>query len=199
MPVTSRQFFEERISALLDRMFGVALRLTANRHDAEDLVAATVAQAWERIDQLDDRSRFDAWLLRSLSNRYISTLRARRPEVFLDDFDGDDGDGGEPEDGYLYQRLHSPFLLWWGGPEKEFIGKLVREDIEHAVNALADEYRVVFVLVEVLGYKYEEAANQLGVPVGTVRSRLNRARQRLQKLLWKYRRGNETAPGSVRT
>lgn len=191
-----RAFFEDRVSVLLNKLYGVAMRLTGNSHDAEDLVATTIAHAWERLEQLDDLARFDAWLFKSLSNRYISTLRARRPEAFLDDCLCEEPDD---EDGYLYRHLHSPFLLWWGGPEKEFLANLVREDIERAVNELADEYRVVFVLVEVLGYKYEEAAGQIGVPVGTVRSRLNRARQKLQKTLWKYGRELESAPGNVKT
>jgi RNA polymerase sigma-70 factor, ECF subfamily len=192
-----RAFFTERINALVDRLYSVAMQLTRNTHDAEDLVSETVANAWQRFDQLDDPSKFDGWIMRSLSNRFISDLRRTRPEVLLDD---------EPaiaheadEDGYLYSRLHSPFILWWGGPEREFINKLLREDIESAVNALSDEYRVVFILVEVLGYRYKEVADELALPIGTVRSRLNRARHMLQKALWKHQPTENGASGRSQT
>lgn len=195
-PVTKdrRAVFVARLDGVLDRLYGVALSLTRNPHDAEDLVSDTVVNAWRRFEQLEDISQFDGWIMRSLSNRFISDLRRRRPEVFLEDEERSDV---PDQDGYLYSRLHSPFLLWWGGPEREFMSKLVREDIQRAVNALAERYRVVFVLVEVLGYRYEEAASELDLPIGTVRSRLNRARQMLQKSLWEYRNKEITAPGGA--
>ncbi len=98
-------------------------------------------------------------------------------------------ESGEEEDAYLYSRLHRPFLLWWGDPEKEFVNNLLRKDIEVALDGLPEAYRIVVVLVEVMGCQYSEVAEELNIPVGTVRSRLNRGRQHLQKALWQ--RGQE--------
>ena len=84
----------------------------------------------------------------------------------------------------LFERLHQPFLLWWSNPEQELVNKLLREDIERALDGLADDYRTVVILVEINGHSYAEAAELLGVPIGTVRSRLSRARSSLQRALW---------------
>jgi RNA polymerase sigma-70 factor (ECF subfamily) len=97
----------------------------------------------------------------------------------------------EPEDGEgepfsMFERLHQPFLLWWTTPEEEVIAKLLREDIERALDALPDAFRIAIVLVDVQGNSYTEAADLLGVPVGTVRSRLARARAQLQRALWQH-------------
>ena len=83
-----------------------------------------------------------------------------------------------------FQRLHQPFLLWFANPEQEFLDKLLREDLERALAALPEHYRVVVVLADVEGLKYGEIAEALDVPVGTVRSRLARARSALQRTLW---------------
>lgn len=178
-----RQFFEAEVERLMDRLFGTALRFTRNRADAEDLVAETVARAWARLDDLLDRQCFEAWIQRILANTFVSQWRHRRcrPEVALDmDEDGEDADAFS-----LFEKLHQPFLLWWSNPEQTLINNLLREDLEAALDALPDAFRVVVVLVEVQGYSYAEAAEVLHVPVGTVRSRLNRARALLQRKLWK--------------
>jgi RNA polymerase sigma-70 factor (ECF subfamily) len=84
----------------------------------------------------------------------------------------------------LFDRLHQPFLLWWSNPEQQFLTKMLRAEIERALDALPDGFRTVGILVEVQGYTYAEVAEILSVPVGTVRSRLSRARSLLQKSLW---------------
>lgn len=81
-------------------------------------------------------------------------------------------------------RLHQPLLLWWGNPEQEFLNKLLRRDLERAIDALPEAFRVVVVLAELEGFTYPEIAAMLEVPVGTVRSRLSRGRACLQKALW---------------
>lgn len=175
------RFFEEEISRLMNSMYGTALQLTRNESDAEDLVAETVARAWEKLGDLQDRKRFKAWIMRILSNLYIDNLRRTRPETSLVEEDLPDNDGEEVS---LYAQLHQPFLMWLGAPEKTFVNDLLREDLEHALDSLPDNYRIVVVMIEVLGHRYTEAAELLGVPVGTVRSRLNRARRLLQSALW---------------
>ena len=110
-----------------------------------------------------------------LSNTYFSQWRRRKlqDDIFDDDVCTDDLD----DKNSLYARLHQPFLLWWGTPEHAFINNLLSEDIEKALDGLPDGYRIVVVMVEVLGFTYDEAAESLQIPVGTIRSRLNRGRR----------------------
>jgi RNA polymerase sigma-70 factor (ECF subfamily) len=174
-----REFFRAEIEQLMDRLYGTALRLTRNRADAEDLVAETVTKAWAHLGELADRRCFRKWLLRILANTFVSDCRRRRPEgagavhIEVDDCPFS-----------LFEKMHQPFLLWWSNPELELINKLLREDIEAAIDAIPAEFRTVLVLVELNGQSYAEAAEALGLPIGTVRSRLSRARSRLQRALW---------------
>ena len=69
----------------------------------------------------------------------------------------------------LYAKLHQPFLLWWGTPEQSFFNKLLREDIQLALDSITESYREVVIVVEMLGYSYYEVATATGIPVGTVR------------------------------
>jgi RNA polymerase sigma factor (sigma-70 family) len=185
---TRRCFFEAEVQRLLDRLFGTALRLTRNRADAEDLVGETVTKAWARLAELRDPCTFEAWIRRILANTFISQWRHRRaqPEVAIDA----DADGAlDVDEGFsLFERLHQPFLLWWSTPEEMLATKVLREHLERALDALPDAFRITIVLVEVEGNSYPEAAELLGVPIGTVRSRLSRARALLQRALWEQAR-----------
>jgi RNA polymerase sigma-70 factor (ECF subfamily) len=179
-----RRWFAQQVERLTDRLYGTALRLTRNAEDAEDLVADTVVKAWAKLGELRDPQAFEAWIRRILNNSFVSAWRHRRasPEV-ADSMACED----DPDESFsLFEKLHQPFLLWWGNPEETAITNLLREDIERALDALPDAHRVVVVLVDVEGCSYPEAAETLGVPVGTVRSRLNRARGQLQRALWKH-------------
>ncbi len=178
----NQAFFSAGVTRLMDRLYGAAMRFTRNSADAEDLMAEALEKAWNGLDSLDDRDKFDGWIMRILSNTYISQWRRSktRAEIFDDEpcpHDLDDRDS-------LYARLHQPFLLWWGTPEKAFVDRLLVEDIEKALGNIAEAYRDVVVMVEVLGFRYEEVAQQLEIPIGTVRSRLNRGRRMLQDALW---------------
>lgn len=183
-----RHFFEREVERLMDRLYGTALRLTRSPQDAEDVVAEAVARAWSRLDELRDPKQFEGWLFRILHNTFISAWRRRRSrqdcEVELDQSDADSGAG----EFSLFRQLHQPFLLWWGTPEDRVVESLLREDIQRAIDALPDAFRVVIVLVEIEGYTYREVADSLSVPLGTVRSRLNRGRSLLQRALWQCAR-----------
>ncbi|MCC4117319.1 sigma-70 family RNA polymerase sigma factor [Aromatoleum toluclasticum] len=172
-----RTFFCAAVEALTDRLYGTALRFTRNPAAAEDLVAETVAKAWMHLPQLEDRVCFEKWIFRILANTFFSQCRHAREDP-VDPCDGDDAGFS------IFDRLHQPFLLWWGNPEQELIHKLLCEDIDRALAALPDCYRAVVIPVDLLGYSYAEVAEMLAVPVGTVRSRLNRARAQLQRALW---------------
>lgn len=183
MPCPSDQiFFERELQNTLDGLYGAALRLTRNPDDAQDLVAETVAKAWARLDSLHDQTRFRAWIFRILTNTFISDWRkqANSPAQLV----AEEEDEADDEPFSIFEQLHQPFLLWWGNPEQEFLNKLLREHLEQAINALPEAFRVVIVLAELEGFTYQEIADMLQLPLGTVRSRLSRGRALLQKALW---------------
>lgn len=184
-----RHLFEQEVTRLLDRLYGTALRLTRDPHDAEDVVAEAVCKAWERLDDLRDLDRIEGWLFRILNNTFISIWRRRRQRrVAQADMERMTLDEADLAAFSLFQKLHQPFLLWWGTPQDQFLDRVVRDDIQRAIDDIPEEYRITFILVEVQGYSYEEAAEQLDLPLGTVRSRLSRGRSLLQKALWEQAR-----------
>ncbi|MFZ5875681.1 MAG: sigma-70 family RNA polymerase sigma factor [Nitrospirota bacterium] len=179
----SHEWFERQVIGLLDDLLGAAMRLAKNRHDAEDLVAESVSKAWGSRESLKEAGRFRPWIFRILTNCFLTDCRKRavRPaaEVSVDPVPDEQGEAFS-----LFEELHQPFLLWWSNPEQEFLNKLLRKDLERAVDGLPEAYRTVVVLADLEGLAYAEIAESLDIPVGTVRSRLARARAQLQKALW---------------
>jgi RNA polymerase sigma-70 factor, ECF subfamily len=178
-----REWFEHEVVGMLPDLYGAARRLAKNTADAEDLIAETIAKAWTSLESLHDRSCLRGWLFRILSNTFVSDCRARSVRPAVESLEARE----EEEAPFsLFERLHQPFLLWWGSPEQEFLDKLLREDLECAVDALPEVYRVVVVLADLQGFSYQEIADALGLRIGTVRSRLARGRSLLQKALWEH-------------
>jgi RNA polymerase sigma-70 factor, ECF subfamily len=174
-----RAWFEQAVLGLLPQLLGTARRLTGNRDDAEDLAAEAISRAWLHRSSLRERDRFAGWLHRILTNVFLSRRRSeahRSEETGLED----------SIEFSLFERLHQPFLLWWGTPEQEFLDRLLREDLVRAIEALPERFRIVVVLADVRGFSYAEIAGALEVPIGTVRSRLARGRALLQKALWEH-------------
>jgi RNA polymerase sigma-70 factor (ECF subfamily) len=187
MTDADRAFFEQEITALLGRLYGAALRLTKNRADAEDLVAETVAKAWAKLPSLHDRACFRGWLFRILTNTFLTDCRKTEAASLEALTEAQHDSEGEPAFS-LFEQLHQPFLLWWSNPEQEFVSKVLREDLQKAVDALPAVFRVPVILSDLQGFSYPEIAEMLHVPVGTVRSRLSRGRSQLQKALWRHAR-----------
>jgi len=177
-----RVWFAERVDALLPELYGRAIRLCGHRADAEDLVADAVAKAWTSLPDLDDREAFRAWVFRILNNAFVSDCRRAWSKAEHEPLDT------TSDDFSLFDQLHRPILLWWGSPELTFLNRLLRRDLERAIDALPDVYREVVVLVDVQGMAYREVAELLDLPIGTVRSRLARGRSRLQAALWEHGR-----------
>ena len=174
-----RVWFEQAALAVLPELLGTARRLARNREDAEDLAAEAITRAWLHRAALRDRDRFAGWILRILTNLFLTQCRSEAghpPETWLD----------VEEDFSLFERLHQPFLLWWGSPEQEFLDRLLREDLIRAIEGLPEPFRLVVLLADVQGFSYSEIAESLAVPLGTIRSRLARGRARLQKALWEH-------------
>jgi RNA polymerase sigma-70 factor (ECF subfamily) len=177
-----RMWFAERVDAVLPDLYGRALRLCRDSTQAEDLAAEAVARAWAALPSLESRAAFRSWVFRILNNTFLSMCRTAQWQAEHEPLDGAE------EEFSLFERLHQPFLLWWGDPERVFLNRVLREDLERAISGLPDPFRVVVVLVDVQGLTYRDAAELLDVPVGTVRSRLARARSALQKALWMHGR-----------
>jgi RNA polymerase sigma-70 factor (ECF subfamily) len=185
----TKAFFSREIEENMDALYGTALRLAGAGADAEDLVAETVSKAWSAIDSLQDRQRFRPWIFRILHNCFISKYRrdAVRPKTL--EYEEDDDLvtllNAQPDD----------FLVWWANPERQFFNNMLGSAIMAAIDDLPESFRVTIILVNVEGLTYDEAADVLGVPPGTIRSRMKRGRTLLQKALWQQARdAGLTAP-----
>jgi RNA polymerase sigma-70 factor (ECF subfamily) len=180
----TRTWFSRCVEVNMDSLYGVALRLTRDRADAEDLVAETVIRAWTAIDSLADRERLRPWLFRIMHNHFISHCRkqsARPVESTMSELAPADDDGDITS---LLLDQPDEFLVWWANPEKRLMDQVLGEQIRAAIAGLPEAFRMVILLVNGNGLTYDEAAEVLGVPTGTVRSRMKRGRTLLQKALW---------------
>lgn len=183
----NKAFFTQCIHDNMDSLYSVALRLTRNNTDAEDLVADATIKAWSAIDSLEDRNRFRPWVFRILHNCYISDYRKKavRPvETVYEEHSGDEAS----EVASLLIRQSNEFLNWWANPEREVINGLLADDLVAAIESLPELFRITVVLINIEGLSYDETAEVLGVSPGTVRSRMNRGRTLLQKALWQHAR-----------
>lgn len=175
---TAASGFEALLAPLLDSAYGTALRFTRNRSDAEDLVQEAALLACRGFKGFEAGSNFRAWFFRIMTNCFYSKYRKRKrqgTEVELDD---------TPE---LYMYCQTAALglhAQTEDPANLLMSKLAAEHIEAAVESLPEEYRVAATLYFMQDFSYQEIADVVGVPVGTIRSRLHRGRRLLQKALW---------------
>lgn len=169
--------FEGLLRPVLSRAYGVALHLTRNPADAEDLVQEAALNAFRGFGTFQTGTNFVAWFFRVLTNTFLSGKRRRRPE-----------DGAEPLEDLPNAYLQRSAMETAGGEAAELartvVGKLEREQVAAAIEALPEEYRTVSALYFLEDLAYQEIARILGIPVGTVRSRLHRGRRILQRRLW---------------
>lgn len=161
--------FQRYVVPELDVLLHVALSITKQPADAEDLVQETLLRAYRSIERFDG-AHPRAWLLTILRNAEINRHRRRRPEL-LDDPDR------------AMDRLTAMAADEHEGPEALVVGATFDTVVDEALRALPDRYRQLVLLVDVDGLTYAEAAQALGIPVGTVMSRLHRARGRIRTRL----------------
>lgn len=176
-------FFGNKIEELSESMYYLALRLTKNSADAQDLVADAVIKAWTAFGKLEDRSRFRPWIFRILHNTFISDYRKKSVRPLETPYQEEAGEGPVEVVNLLIEQPNE-FLSWWGNPEREFVNDLLAEDLVKAIESLPEAFRLTIVLVNVEGLSYDDAADVLGVAPGTIRSRMRRGRTLLQKMLW---------------
>lgn len=160
-----------------------AYSLCQNQSEAEDLVAETVVKAFENIHQLKDENKIKQWLFRILNNVFISNYRKNKKQRKISlTVDMDNADHSFS----LYEQIEGSDFTNANTPEKNFIAKITKEKINKAINELPEEFRITLVLCDVDEFSYAEIAIITQVAIGTVRSRIARARKLLQKKLWLY-------------
>jgi RNA polymerase sigma-70 factor (ECF subfamily) len=172
--------FDALLRSVLDRAYGTALHLTRHRQDAEDLVQEASLHAFRAFHSFRPDSNFRAWFFRILVNCFYTSRRRRRRrhESSMDDLE-------DSFQLYLYARSAEVGLSGEStDPARMALDRLAGEDIGRALEMLPEEYRVVSTLYFLEDFSYQQIAEVLGVPVGTVRSRLHRGRRMLQKRLW---------------
>jgi RNA polymerase sigma-70 factor (ECF subfamily) len=175
---------EERFAALvlphLDALHYAAMRLTRDASSAEDLVQETFLRAYRALHQLTQESSCRAWLMKILSNIWLNQRQRRGRESLALDIDDLDL---LPADvvSWSYQSTSE-------APEQAVSRKRFCEDVDQALHQLPEAFRIVVMLADVEGLSYKEVAETLQCPIGTVMSRLYRARQLLRKALWAHAR-----------
>jgi RNA polymerase sigma-70 factor, ECF subfamily len=169
------QRFQQDVIPLMDQLVGGALRLTRNRADAEDLVQETMLRAYIGFRSFRVASNLNAWLYRILHNTWINAYRKqhRRPvEVAVEYIP-------EPRSACYAANATSGLR----SAEIEVLEALPDLDIQAALLSLPEEFRMAIYYADVEGFSYAEIADIMGIPKGTVMSRLHRGRTRLRELL----------------
>jgi RNA polymerase sigma-70 factor (ECF subfamily) len=176
--------FNEEMLPHLDALYNFALRLAAEPNDAEDLVQDTIVKAYRFFSSYEKGTNAKAWLFRILKNSYINNYRkqSKRPsEVDFDDVSS------------FYESIRAERTETSDLEEKMF-SELIDDDLTRALNRLPEDFRTVVLLCDVEGFTYEEIANMLDVPIGTIRSRLHRGRNLLKVELMEYARKRGFTP-----
>ena len=162
--------FETKLIALQSNMLNFAYQLTSNRDDAYDLLQDTTLKALDNEDKYVDNVNFKGWVFTIMRNIFINNYRKGvRSATVID----------QTEDLY---HLNLPQDSGLDTPD----GSVAAKEITSAIDSFSDEFRIPFSM-HVAGYKYNEIAEQMGLPLGTVKSRIFFARQRLQEMLADYR------------
>ena len=167
--------FEKIAFEHLDRLHGTALKLTRNAAEADDLVQETYTRAFQHFGQFEQGTNFKAWIFRILVNTYINGYRRKGRAPALVDFT-------EMEPVYEEAVQETSFL---NQPVSSLYERL-DDEVKQALEKLPEEYRVVLLLASVEGFSYEEIAKMVGIPIGTVMSRLFRARALMRRNLVEY-------------
>lgn len=176
--------FNELLRRYERKIFRLAMHITQNREDAEDVLQESFLKAYEHLDQFQGQSKFYTWIVRIAVNQALMKLRKRKSDrsVSLDDT----VDTGE-------DTIVREIAAWDENPEQKYSREELSQILTSAVDGLAPIYRAVFVLRDIDGLSTEEAAEALDLSVPAVKSRLLRARLQLREKLTRYfkRKGDD--------
>ncbi len=167
--------FDVQLLTHLDTMYAVSCRMTRSTAEAEDLVQDTIVKAMRAREQFEPGTNMKAWLLRIMTNTFIN--RYRRGGLEREIFDGPDADS--LTDGWVGATT----MRAMRDPETQALTPIVEAEVQRALDALPDEFRLAVVLSDIEELSYKEIAEAMNCPIGTVMSRLHRGRKLLQKTL----------------
>ena len=175
-----RRAFEKIAFVHMDALYNTALRMTQNPLDAEDLVQDVYLRAFRFFDKFEEGTNFKAWIFKILTNTYINRYRQKLRQPQRQDFskvESTHDDTGTSRD--------EKFVTHY---DESLYRDLFEDDIREALDKLSFDFRAVVLLCDIEGFSYKEIAGIIGKPIGTVMSRLSRARQQLQVHLAEFAR-----------
>ena len=178
-----RKEFEDIAMEHLDSLYSMAIRLVFNKEAAEDLVQETYLKAYRFFDTFQKGTNIKAWLFKILRNTFINKYRKTvnlPSEIFYEDVESVNSNLSykqESDSAELTDTLETKY---------NDLGNLMEDDVKRAIDSLPIEYKEAILLSDVEELSYSDIAEITNVPIGTVKSRLNRGRKLLQKSLWEY-------------
>jgi RNA polymerase sigma-70 factor, ECF subfamily len=174
--IKKQQEFQDEMLPHLDAVYNFALRLTTDPNDAEDLVQDSIVKAFRFFNSYEKGTNAKAWLFRILKNSYINNYRKKSKQPHQVDYD---------EISTFYETVRSEQTNTTD-MEDIMYGQLLDDVVTRALEQLPEDFRTVVLLCDVEDFTYEEIANMLDVPIGTIRSRLHRGRNLLRSELNGY-------------
>jgi len=171
-----KDVFNREFMPYVDSMYNFAYRLSLDQDDAKDLVQDTYLKAFRFIESFEQGTNAKAWLFRILKNSFINDFRKKSKEPSKVDYQ-------EVESFYNSDEVDHPITT---DLRDDTVKEMMGDEISNALNALDVDFRTVIILCDIEGFKYDEMAKILDIPIGTVRSRLHRARNLLKEKLNSY-------------
>ncbi|MFA6468264.1 MAG: sigma-70 family RNA polymerase sigma factor [Bacteroidota bacterium] len=168
--------FEQQTLPHMEVLYNYALRMTGNKEDASDLLQETFLKAYRFWNKFEQGTNLRAWLFRIMKNTYINVYRKEVKEPDKVDYEEIEG----------FYNLVRDRNSDDNDLQKKMFGQLLDDDVSAALESLPEEFRTVVILCDIEGLAYEEIAEFLQIPVGTVRSRLHRGRKLLYVKLYDY-------------
>ncbi|GAB3177341.1 sigma-70 family RNA polymerase sigma factor [Telluribacter humicola] len=171
------EIFNREFMPHIDSMYNFAFRLTTDEDDANDLVQDTYLKAFRFISSFEQGTNAKAWLFRILKNSFINDYRKKSKEPSKVDYQ---------EVETTYNSEEAADVTYTVDLRADAVQDLIGDEVATALNALPVDFRTVIILCDIEGFTYEEMAKILDIPIGTVRSRLHRARNLLKEKLKNY-------------
>ncbi|MCB4757239.1 MAG: sigma-70 family RNA polymerase sigma factor [Elusimicrobia bacterium] len=175
-----KEEFSKTAFVYMNEIYSAALRMARNPQVAEDLTQDVFAKAWKSYHQFTPGTNMRAWLYKILTNTYINEYRKKSRQGVPVDIDQYE----TPDAFYFFNKLADEAVVVDEDPFKAVVSKFAEKDIVRAMDSLPDGFREAVILSDLQGLSYDEIAKNMNIPLGTVRSRLNRGRRQLQKALW---------------